>query len=222
MPGAIVLASLLIAGGLAISSGEEGLAALYFWRHERKAGTIQYTVADLKEWARGVKGLDREKFNTCVDSTQYEAAVGEDVRTGAALGVQGTPSFYVNGTFLEGAQPFEVFRQVIDAAAANPQAAPQPELAVLATDHILGSAQAPVTIVEYSDFQCPFCRSFFDGAYPELKKEYIDTSKVRLVYRHFPLSFHPLAQKSAEASECAGEQGKFWEMHDAIFYEQGE
>ncbi len=87
-------------------------------------------------------------------------------------------------------------------------------------DHILGNKDAKVTIVEFSDFQCPFCRSFFEGAFAQVKTEYIDTGKARLVFRHFPLDFHPLAKPSAIAVECAAEQGKFWEMHDKIFQEQ--
>lgn len=88
-------------------------------------------------------------------------------------------------------------------------------------DHILGNKDAKVTIVEFSDFQCPFCRSFFEGAYAQIKTEYLDTGKARLVFRHFPLDFHPQSKIAAEASECASEQGKFWEMHDKMFVEQG-
>jgi protein-disulfide isomerase len=87
-------------------------------------------------------------------------------------------------------------------------------------DAVLGNANAKVTIVEFSDFECPYCRSFFIGAYPELKKNYIDTGKVKLVFRHFPLSFHVGARPAALAAQCAGDQGKFWEMHDKIFSEQ--
>ncbi|MBI4017692.1 MAG: DsbA family protein [Candidatus Aenigmarchaeota archaeon] len=84
----------------------------------------------------------------------------------------------------------------------------------------IGDEDAKITIIEYSDFQCPFCRSFWQGTLPEVKSAYIDTGKTRLEYRHFPLSFHPAAQPSAEAAECAGDQGKFWEAHDAIFSNQ--
>lgn len=84
----------------------------------------------------------------------------------------------------------------------------------------LGSDEAPIVIVEYSDFQCPFCRSWFNDAKSQLDKEYIETGKVQLIYKDFPLSFHPMAQTYAEAARCAGDQGKFWEFHDKIFEEQ--
>lgn len=92
---------------------------------------------------------------------------------------------------------------------------------ITAQDHILGNPKAKTTIVEFSDFQCPFCRSFWKDTYPGLKSQYIDTGKVRLIYRHFPLSFHSMAYPSALATECAADQGKFWELHDKIFGEQG-
>jgi protein-disulfide isomerase len=77
-----------------------------------------------------------------------------------------------------------------------------------------GEASAPITIVEFADFECPYCSRAAEtvekvrAAYP---------GKVKLVFRHFPLSFHPKAPKAAEAAACADEQGKFWQMHDALF-----
>lgn len=86
---------------------------------------------------------------------------------------------------------------------------------------VLGDKNAKVTIVEFSDLQCPFCKSFVDETFPELKEKYIDTGKVKLTFRHYPLnSIHPNAQKAGEASECANEQGKFWEYHDKLFATQ--
>ena len=82
----------------------------------------------------------------------------------------------------------------------------------------LGKADAPVTIVEFSDYQCPFCRRHAAQTLPELKRDYIDTGKVRYVMRDFPIdSIHPEASKAAEAAHCAGDQGKYWEMHAALF-----
>jgi len=87
-------------------------------------------------------------------------------------------------------------------------------------DPFLGSKNAPVVVIEFSDYQCPFCRSFWKDSLSQLKKEYVDTGKARFVYRDYPLSFHPMAASYAQAAECAGDQNKYWEMHDKIFGEQ--
>lgn len=88
-------------------------------------------------------------------------------------------------------------------------------------DAVKGNANAKVTIVEFSDFECPFCGKFYEETYPLILKNYVDTGKVKIVFRDFPLtSIHPNAQKAAEATECAAEQGKFWEMHDKLFENQ--
>src|SRR3989344_1987839 len=84
----------------------------------------------------------------------------------------------------------------------------------------LGSADAPVTIVEFSDFQCPYCAKFYFETFGQVYEKYIKSGKVRFAYRHFPLSFHENAQKAAEASECAREQNKFWEYADKLFANQ--
>ncbi len=85
----------------------------------------------------------------------------------------------------------------------------------------LGSDDAQVILVEFSDFQCPFCRKFWSESFSSIKSEYIDTGKVQFVYRDYPLeSLHPSAQKSAESAECARDQNRWEEMHDKIFEEQ--
>jgi len=87
-------------------------------------------------------------------------------------------------------------------------------------DAFLGDEDAPVVLIEFSDYQCPFCRSFWRDTLPLIKSEFIDTGKVKFVYRDLPLAIHPSAMPAAQATECAEEQGKFWEMHDKIFEEQ--
>jgi protein-disulfide isomerase len=85
---------------------------------------------------------------------------------------------------------------------------------------ILGSASAPVTIIEFSDFQCSFCKRFWADTLPKLREAYIDQGKVRFIYRHFAiLGKH--SEQAAQAAECAAEQGKFWEYHDQLFKNQG-
>ena len=87
-------------------------------------------------------------------------------------------------------------------------------------DAVKGDSDAKVTIVEFSDYECPFCGRFYSDTLPQIRAQYVDTGKVKMVFRDFPLSFHPNAQKAAEAAECAGEQGKYWEMHDKLFDNQ--
>jgi protein-disulfide isomerase len=99
----------------------------------------------------------------------------------------------------------------------GPQADPSKLSAVTDADHIRGDKNAKVTLIEFSDFQCPYCGRI-EPTIEKVLKDY--SGKVRLVYRHFPLSFHENAQKAAEASECAGDQGKFWEMHDKLYANQ--
>ncbi|MBU0532880.1 DsbA family protein [Candidatus Micrarchaeota archaeon] len=83
-----------------------------------------------------------------------------------------------------------------------------------------GSDSAPLVMVEFSDFECPYCKNFWSQTLPQIERDYIDTGKLQIVYRDFPLSFHPAAQKAAEATECADDQGKGWEMHDKIYENQ--
>lgn len=90
--------------------------------------------------------------------------------------------------------------------------------ALVDDDATRGDSNAPVTIVEFSDYECPFCARFYSETEGLIQSNYIDTGKVKFVYRDFPLnSIHPQAQKAAEAAECAGEQGKYWEMHEKLF-----
>ncbi len=90
-------------------------------------------------------------------------------------------------------------------------------------DPMKGNPDAPITIIEFSDFQCPFCAKFHETTLPLLEQNYISTGKVNFVYRDFPIqSIHPNAIPAALASECADDQGKFWEMHDRIFESQGD
>lgn len=117
---------------------------------------------------------------------------------------------------------------------ASPQASPtpQPTQIDVAGRPTEGNANAKVTLIIFSDFQCSYCgayegtRSLGQGwdtiaPYPNIKKEYIDTGKIKFVFKQFPLSeIHPYAEKAAEASECALDQGKFWQMHDKMFQNQ--
>ena len=105
-------------------------------------------------------------------------------------------------------------------------AAPSPQIpsvgvtdmkALADDDPFMGREDAPVTIVEFSDYECPFCARFYQQTLPSLEEEYIKTGKVKFVYRDFPLGFHQQAEPAAIAANCAGEQDKYFEYHDKIF-----
>jgi protein-disulfide isomerase len=106
-----------------------------------------------------------------------------------------------------------------DRGAAPPaQQAPKVTRATLNMDGVamLGSKDAPLTIVEYTDYQCPFCQRFHVTAFNDLKKNYIDTGKVRFYSRDLPLDFHPNAMRAAMAARCAADQGQFWKLRDVM------
>lgn len=295
-----------------------------FWEYHDILFTHQdnLAVSDLKKYAADLK-LDTSKFNSCLDNDDKKDIVAADMAEGQKLGVTGTPTFFINGESIVGAQPITAFQTAIDKAlggSSKPSAVvndpvvtltvitdptcsscdskqiidvtkqqlfPTAQIVTIDKDEaaaqklisdlkivalpaylfsenvketanyarvsgaleqsgnyyvikagaagpvrymvlpsidgkaIEGSADAPVTIIEFSDFQCPFCKQFADNVYPTLKKDYIDTGKVKMVFMQFPLDqIHPNAHGAALASECAAEQGKFWEYHDELFKDQ--
>ena len=104
---------------------------------------------------------------------------------------------------------------------AIPVQAKAPEFLIQADDVVRGDPKAPITLVEYSDFTCHFCQKFFHDTFPKLLSEYIETGKVRFVYRDFPRGLgSPL--RAADAARCAGEQQAYWPMHDRLFNSNGQ
>jgi protein-disulfide isomerase len=104
-------------------------------------------------------------------------------------------------------------------AKAAPPAAPVSEkvqMKMASGWYSIGRDDAPVTMVEFTDYQCPFCRKYHTDTFSELKRNYIDTGKVRFISRDLPLDFHPYAQKAAEAARCAGDQQKYWQLRDRM------
>lgn len=116
-----------------------------------------------------------------------------------------------------------------DSTAASSTPAPSPAVASATTDslskaadasRIQGSASAPIWLIEVSDFQCPYCKMWHDETYATVLNDFIKTGKVRMAYVNFPLSMHQHAHEAAIAAMCVGAQGKFWQMHDALFATQ--
>lgn len=141
---------------------------------------------------------------------------------GAAIGGMYTKIQYLEGrgvNALAAAPAAPAGNNQQAAAPQAPQAPTKVDVKVTDQDPFLGDPNAKVTVVEFSDFQCPFCGRFFKDVEPQLKKDYIDTGKVKFVYKH--LAF--LGKEStdaANASECAKEQNKFWQYHDKLFNSQ--
>ncbi|NDP41521.1 MAG: thioredoxin domain-containing protein [Aromatoleum sp.] len=114
-------------------------------------------------------------------------------------------------------------RQLLERQPAGPgQAAPAPapddkvNISFASGGFSMGRADAPLTIVEYADYQCPFCQQYHNTAFAQIKANYVDTGKLRYIHRDFPLDFHENARRAAAAARCAGEQGKFWELRHVM------
>jgi protein-disulfide isomerase len=90
----------------------------------------------------------------------------------------------------------------------------------IASDPFKGNRSAKVALIEFSDYQCPFCSRYNKETLPQIDSNYVEAGKIKYVFRDLPLNFHKQAFKAAEAAHCAGAQGKFWEMHDALFQNQ--
>lgn len=190
------------------------------------------SIENLKIYAQDLK-LDTKKFNSCLDNSERKSDVEKELNEGIDEGVSGTPGFFLNGHFISGALPFEMFKTFIDyelATGFDSGKKPTEEVQKLIDQGIIdtskkevkienypsrGPQNAKITLVEYSDFECPYCVR----ANPTVKK-ILETypNNIRLVYKQFPLiNIHPNAMKAAEASLCAKDQGKFWEYHDKLF-----
>lgn len=208
---------------------------------QQNAGAGYLSVDNLKKYAKNL-GLDIKKFNACLDNSEKKQTVDNELAEGAKVEVRGTPGFFINGRFLGGAFPFALFKEIIDkelAGAGNDTCAgystelqkycdekggnsfnPVPKTIDLGQAPSKGPTSARVTIVEFSDFECPFCARAFPTVQQVLSTYPND---VRFVYKQFPLSnIHPKAQKAAEASLCANDQGKFWDYHDKLFTSAGQ
>jgi protein-disulfide isomerase len=246
-----------------------------FWEMYDKLFSNAKDLSDdnYKKWGKEI-GLDMAKFEADLKDPAVAAFVDRDQQVANALGVRGTPGFFINGVNVSGAQPKENFKKIIDEqiqkandeiakgakadelherlarannpavgaqiidlvfkggtppkdagqAADKPRKPPEDDKTVWKVDlhgdePTKGPADALITVVEFTDFQCPFC-SKARGALDEVEKNYGD--KVRIVFKNLPLDFHKDAMGAAEAALCAKDQGKFWEMEGRLFSNQGE
>jgi protein-disulfide isomerase len=236
---------------LAAEAGVAAEAQGKFWEMHDKlfANQQDLTRVGLETYAQQI-GLDLPKFRAALDNHDGKGRVDADLALGHQVGIEGTPNFFVNGRNLQGAQPYEEFKRLVDEEIAHAGkllargtapaqvyptvlkgaqvrlAGPPPRI-VEASKEVYrvpvgdaparGGAQPKVTIVEFSDFQCPFCARV-NVTLHQLLKDY--GADVELLYRHNPLPFHENAMSAALAAEAARAQGKFWEMHDKLFANQ--
>ena len=232
----------------AIAAARQGLPK--FWRfHDLlwEAGPSQLGDAAFEAAALRA-GLDVPRWKKDVASDAVAKVLAADEAVADALGVTGTPTFFVNGRAVVGAPPVEAFdaliveargradaviakgtarAKVYDAVVAGGRARGEDAVAaggaLVATEAkavpiagapARGPVDAPITIVEFTDFQCPYCLKA-QATLAEVQRRY--AGKVRLVFRHFPLDFHADAFTAAEAATFADGEGAFWGFHDAIF-----
>jgi len=223
-----------------------------FWQYHDKLFANQKALdrASLERYAQEL-GLDMGKFKSALDQGRFRAKVEADMAAGSAVGANGTPTFFVNGRELVGAQPFERFKAIIDeeiskadkllaagtkpealyaklleegaknapAAPAEPGAPAEPAVQNVEVGKApaRGPKNAPITVIAFSDFECPFCGRVLPTL-KQIEEQY--AGKVRVAFKNQPLSFHPNAKPAAQAALAAHEQGKFWEYHDKLFANQ--
>jgi protein-disulfide isomerase len=184
--------------------------------------------------------LDAGEFQACLGSDAPAMLMNGHLQRGIELGVNGTPTFYINNKQLVGNQPTELMEEIIDGELSEspPQSVDEysagiQQLAASGRFRIVdappdtagaefeGNPRAAVVIAEFSDFQCPFCKRWVDQSLATIRERVGDD--VALAFLHFPIvQIHPNAGNAGAAAICAGEQGRFWEMHDLLFARQAE
>jgi protein-disulfide isomerase len=237
------------AQGVFVTAGNDA-----FWKFHDTAFKNQGALSEdsYTKWAQEAGVKDTAAYKAGLASHKWADKVDKDLNDGKSAGVQGTPSFFVNGVFINGAQPFDNFKKTIDqeldkakakiaagtaktriyvemtkenkknAPATKEEEGDKEDTKTVfkipvGNSPVLGSPNALVTIVEFSDFQCPFC-SRVEPTLKGLRDKYGD--KIRLVWKNEPLPFHPRAEPAAEvAMEVRAEKGDkgFWDAHDKLF-----
>lgn len=246
-PAALVLGSIIIAGTIWLTRDDKDDSPS---QADASVGDVSTVVSGtpaavpsglldtMKTYARQT-GIDEAKFTQCLSDSANVSEINANLNAGKALGVTGTPTFFINNKMLVGAQPLAIMEEIIQAelsgspttldgysagvrelAASNRFAivAEKPDVSGAAIE---GSANAKVMVAEFSDFQCPFCKQWTDASLKALRAKL--GNDVALAFLHFPIvQIHPNAGNASLVAICAGEQGKFWPMHDLLFARQTE
>jgi protein-disulfide isomerase len=234
------------AAGLAAEAALAAREQKKFWEMNALlyAHPNELAPGDLEGYAEKI-GIDRGKFKAALADHRFAREVEDDSAAGLKLGAIGTPTIFINGRAVHGYLSYEEMNKVLDEELAfadgllqkgTPRArlyehilagakaeAPREDLTAPTVDVEVGDApsrgpaNAPVTIVEFGDFQCPYCGRV-EQQLGELRKIY--GKKIRFVWKDYPLPMHPQAMLAAEAARAAGDQGKFWPMHDWLLAHQ--
>ncbi len=207
-----------------------------------KDGTAEMDAAIVSELSAA--NLWNAETQSCFDNGDTAAEVQANIQEALRLGVSGTPTMFIQGFPIVGAQPYQTLElavqlaergELADAfaqanaprdgkaqATAQAQAAQPVDVPVSGDEPVKGSADAPVTMIEYSSYQCPFCKRYFDQTMPQIQ-QLIDDGMVRYIFKDFPLTTQPQAYKVHEATRCARAQGGddfYWQAHDIMFTNQ--
>jgi protein-disulfide isomerase len=246
-PLAVVIGSVIIAGAIwwTADDGKARVIAAPATAAESTVpagapvSTVQTLLDAFNAYAKQI-GLDLAKFQGCL-AKQDITLVNAQFQRGNTLGVNGTPTFFINNKKLVGAQPAAIFDEIVAAELkGSPQtldgyspavkqlAASQPpyfEIIPAKPDvsdaNVEGNPKAKVIVAEFSDFQCPFCKRWTDDNIKRVRAEL--GNDVAFAFLHFPIGqIHPNAAYASLAAVCASDQGKFWQMHDVLFARQDE
>lgn len=225
-----------LAGECAAAQGEEA-----FLRMRNRLFADQAGWRDTEDPDRffaqlaGAEELEEEAFTRCLRDGERADQVQMNVRLGKALGTRGTPSFIVEGLPISGALPVENFRKLFefllaeDGRPSQDWLPPPPtgggpsiqsQVLGMGMGYGIGPMDAPVQVIEFSDFGCGYCRLFQQETRPILDEEYVATGKVRWTYVPFVLGMFPNGDAAAVASECAGEQGRFDPVRHRLYQDQ--
>lgn len=211
-----------------------------FWQYHDKLFESQngenqgaFNKDKLKGFAKDL-GLKTDAFDQCLDSGKYTQAVQQETQAAQSLGVQSTPSFFVNDWLVLGALPVEEFDSYIAKAKAGQKPPPTPTPLPQGTEfwqadpqragrdydgsYYMGDAKAPIVILAFEDFNSPESAEQVKSVEPQLKSDYIDKGQVRYVVQLYPLN----APRAAQAALCAGQQNKFFEFRNLLLTKQAE
>lgn len=251
-PGAILIGAVIVAAAIwwTDDEGGDGAAAVSGAVPATQiepdalsgAPADESTAKDLLTVFKGYAtqvGIDQAKFQQCLSKAETAQIITRQLQRGQALGVNGTPTFFINNKRIVGAQPAAVFDEVIAAelkgspttldaySGTIKQLAASDRFEIVSTmvdlsDAVFdGSRDAKVVVAEFSDFQCPFCKRWNDDNLKRLQTKF--GADMAIAFLHFPITqIHPNAGNAGAAAVCAGEQGKFWQMHDLLFARQSE